>query len=351
VLLLSATTRQRAASALEFVEVADHRGNVGAHRPCGQPVCHPPRALLALLALDAPQPVAADTAAEQLWPKAAPAEALRTLQVTMSRLRRSLTAAGPMLETTPSGYRLAVDADAIDARRFESLLHDRAGRADLEVALALWRGLPLADLAFESFAQAEIARLEELHLLAQEQLLDLRLAEGEHALVVPELERLAVAHPSRERLVSMLMLALYRSGRQADALDTYQRARHRLDDELGLEPSPALQRLQQLILRQAAELEPQRSGAVAAGPTIPRPTSAPGHGPLIGRARERAALDDALGRLAVGHGGFVLIAGEAGVGKTRFVEDSATRAPTTATAAIPTTTRSTSASAELSHAA
>ena len=143
------------------------------------------RALLALLAVEAPQPVAAGAAGEQLWPQAAPAEALRTLQVTMSRLRRSLAAAGPVLETTPLGYRLAVEVGAIDARRFESLVYERAGRADLEAALALWRGPPLADVAFESFAQGEIARLEELHLLAQEQLLDLRLAAGEHALVVP----------------------------------------------------------------------------------------------------------------------------------------------------------------------
>ena len=119
----------------------------------------------------------------------------------------------------------------------------------------------------------------------------------------------------------MLILALYRSGRQTDALETYRRGGRRLDDELGLEPSPALQRLQQLILRQASELEQPGSSVVAAKPAVPRPTPAPGRGSLIGRARERAALDDALGRLGDGHGGLVLIAGEAGVGKTRFVED------------------------------
>ena len=183
------------------------------------------RALMTLLALRAPHPVSAESAADALWPRASPAEAMRSLQVTVSRLRRSLGAAGPALETVASGYRLAVEADAIDARRFETL--DRSARATrlegdgaearrlLDDALALWRGRALADVAFESFAQGEIARLEELRLAALEERIDARLSAGEHPLVVAELEQLAAEYPSRERLVELLMLALYRCGRQS----------------------------------------------------------------------------------------------------------------------------------------
>ena len=221
------------------------------------------RALLCLLAVRAPHPVAAEAAAEALWPEAPPAEATRSLQVTVSRLRRSLAAAGAPVETLASGYRLAVADDAIDARRFEALVeraratraHDApAARRLLDDALALWRGPALADAAFESFAQGEIARLEELRLVALEERLDVRLAAGEAALVVGELEQLAAEHPSRERLLGLLMLALYRCGRQADALEAYTRARRRLDEELGLEPSAELQQLQGAILRQDASL-------------------------------------------------------------------------------------------------
>ncbi len=223
------------------------------------------RALLMWLAMRAPRPVSAESAAEALWPAPPPAEAMRSLQVTVSRLRRSLGAAGSALETVASGYRLAVEADAIDARRFETLVDAAraarvggdaaAARRLLDDALGLWRGPALADVGFESFAQGEIARLEELRVAALEERIDARLAEGEHALVVAELEQLSAEHPSRERLVGLLMLALYRCGRQTDALEVYTRGRLRLDEELGLEPSPELQRLQEAILRHDPSLE------------------------------------------------------------------------------------------------
>jgi predicted ATPase/DNA-binding SARP family transcriptional activator len=223
------------------------------------------RALLTWLAMRAPRSVSAESAAEALWPHAAPEEAIRNLHVTVSRLRRSLAAAGSALETVASGYRLAVEADAIDARRFEKLTGEaRAARVEgdaaaarrlLDDALGLWRGPALADVGFESFAQAEIARLEELRLAALEERIDARLSLGEHALVVGELEQLSGEHPSRERLVGLLMLALYRCGRQTDALDVYTRGRLRLDEELGLEPSPELQRLQEAILRHDPSLD------------------------------------------------------------------------------------------------
>jgi predicted ATPase/DNA-binding SARP family transcriptional activator len=223
------------------------------------------RALLTLLAVRAPHPVSAESAAAALWPRAAPLDAIRSLQVTVSRLRRSLAAAGAVVETVASGYRLAVEADAIDARRFETLIGEArvarvggdtaAARRLLDEALGLWRGPALADVGFESFAQAEIARLEELRVAALEERLDARLEAGEHALVVAELEQLAAEHPSRERLVGLLMLALYRCGRQTDALEVYTRGRLRLDEELGLEPSAELQRLQEAILRHDPSLD------------------------------------------------------------------------------------------------
>ena len=228
------------------------------------------RALLTWLAIQAPHPLSAESAAEALWPRAAPAEAMRSLQVTVSRLRRSLADGGAALETVTSGYRLAVEADAIDARRFETLVDAaRAARAGgdgaaarrlLDDALGLWRGPALADAAFDSFAQAEIARLEELRVAALEERVDARLSEGEHAVVVAELELLSAEHPSRERLVGLLMLALYRCGRQTDALEVYTRGRVRLDKDLGLEPSPELQRLQEAILRHDASLEAPGDG-------------------------------------------------------------------------------------------
>jgi len=228
------------------------------------------RALLTLLAVRAPHPVSAEFAAEALWPRAAPGETMRSLQVTVSRLRRSLGAAGAALETVASGYRLAVEEEAIDARRFETLMNAAqaarvegdaaAARCLLDDALGLWRGPALADVAYEPFAQGEIARLEELRVAALEERIDARLSEGEHALVVAELEQLSAEHPSRERLVGLLMLALYRCGRQADALEVYTRARLRLDEELGLEPSPELPRLQEAILRHDPSLDVHASG-------------------------------------------------------------------------------------------
>src|SRR5581483_7822923 len=140
-----------------------------------------------------------------------------------------------------SGYVARIDADDLDANRFERLVADAAGRAPndaatrLDVALRLWRGPPLADFAYEPFAQNDIARLEEARLSALEERIDAALASGRHALVVPELEALVTEHPFRERLLAQLMLALYRCGRHADALEVYRRAREALDRELGLE--------------------------------------------------------------------------------------------------------------------
>jgi DNA-binding SARP family transcriptional activator/tetratricopeptide (TPR) repeat protein len=291
------------------------------------------RALLTLLALHAPQAVSAESAADSLWPRAAPAEALRSLQVTMSRLRRTLGDGGSALATVPSGYRLAVEADAIDARRFETLIGSaRAARVEgdpatarrlLDDALALWRGPALADVEFESFAQGEIARLEELRLAALEERLDARLSAGEHPLVVPELEQLTAEHPSRERLVGLLMLALYRCGRQADALEAYTRNRRRLDAELGLDPSAQLRHLEAAILRQdpsldaqAGEPVPQRQTQPLPAQLRPRPAM-----PFVGRAAELGRLAALLDRARKDGRQIALVGGEPGSGKTRLARE------------------------------
>jgi DNA-binding SARP family transcriptional activator len=279
------------------------------------------RALLTRLAVHAPHPVSAESAAEALWPRAAPAEAMRNLQVTVSRLRRSLGAAGSVLETVASGYRLAVEADAIDARRFETLVDEaraarvagdgEAARRLLDDALGLWRGPALADVGFESFAQAEIARLEEFRLVALEERIDVRLSAGEHALVVAELEQLSAEHPSRERLVGLLMLALYRCGRQSDALEVYTRGRLRLDEELGLEPLPELQRLQEAILRQDTSLELEPSD-------LPHELRAGVAPAIVGRDRELEWLRAHWERARAGAGELVVVMGAVGMGKTRL---------------------------------
>ena len=171
----------------------------------------------------------------------------------------------PLL-TQAAGYVLHIPPESLDVRRFEDLLEqgrqqlargeaERAART-LQDALALWRGPALADLAFEPFAQSEIARLEELRLAALETRIEADLALGHEDSLVAELETLVAAHPYREGLRAQLMLALYRCGRQAEALETYRRARRAFSDELGIEPGPRLQELEGAILRHDSSLEP-----------------------------------------------------------------------------------------------
>ena len=177
---------------------------------------------------------------------------------------------GPRLRTVSGGYCLSVAPGELDAEVFAARV--REGRRALEdgdpvrasellaEALGLWRGPPLAEVAFEDFAQAEIRRLEELRLVALETRIDADLQLGRHAELIAELEGLLAEHPTRERLAGQLMLALYRAGRQADALEVYQRTRAHLARELGLEPGPALKALQTQILEQAAELKAPTPG-------------------------------------------------------------------------------------------
>ena len=218
------------------------------------------RSLLAILLLHANELVSTDRLHAELWGDAAPVTAAKSIQVYVSRLRKELGA--DRLTTRAPGYVLHVDASEFDVARFQRL-REEARRAEptaaarkLREALALWRGGALADLAYEPFAQIEIARLEELRLVALEERIDADLATGRDAELIGDLEALVAEHPLRERLRGQLMLALYRSARQAEALHAYQVARRELSDELGLEPSGELKRLEQAILQQDPALEP-----------------------------------------------------------------------------------------------
>jgi DNA-binding SARP family transcriptional activator len=235
------------------IEVEDERGplQLGGQKQ---------RALLALLLLRAGQAVAVDSIVDKLWGEHPPRTATTSLQNFVVQLRKLLGT--DVLVTKPPGYALRVEPEQFDLGRFEQLVAEarRAEPAEqvrkLREALALWRGPPLADLGYEGFAQDEIRRLEELRLEALEQRFDAELACGASAEVVAELEALLGKHPLRERLRGQLMLALYRAGRQAEALETYHAGRRALVDELGIEPSPALQQLYGSILRQEAGLDP-----------------------------------------------------------------------------------------------
>ncbi|PKN82041.1 MAG: hypothetical protein CVU47_04580 [Chloroflexi bacterium HGW-Chloroflexi-9] len=227
------------------------------------------RALLTLLALDTGEILSPDRLIEGLWGEAPPASAMKTLQTYVAHLRRALEqgapGARPRILTRARGYLLDAPSEDIDAGRFERLVAEgrlalgerryQAASNVLRQALSLWRGSALADLDADGAAQAEIARLDEERLRALEARIDADLGCGAHADVVPELQRLVAVHPLRETLRAQLMLALYRSGRQAEALDAYQRARALLVQELGIEPGPTLRRLEEQILRQDSALD------------------------------------------------------------------------------------------------
>lgn len=302
------------------------------------------RALLALLVLHAGEVVSAERLVDDLWGETPPPTAPTALQGLVSALRKRLEPSRRpgevpgVLGTRPPGYVLAIDPDDVDANRFRRLLEEAGGlpaserAAQLHRALSLWRGPALAEFTYEPFAQAEIAALEELRLSALEGRIDADLALGRHGSLVGELERLVARCPLRERLRGQLMLALYRSGRQAEALEAYRAAREGLLEELGIEPGPALQRLEQAILRQDTSLdtpapvpleavtEPAAAGpAAAARPWLPQgrktvtvvfldvaPSTSPGQhlDPEAGRKVVGRFLDTAAG-VVTRHGGAV----------------------------------------------
>ncbi|HEX2072817.1 MAG TPA: BTAD domain-containing putative transcriptional regulator [Geodermatophilus sp.] len=287
------------------------------------------RELLALLALSAGRVVAVPTLVDALWGEELPANPGNALQLRVSKLRRTLAAAGcpEALVTRPPGYLLDVDPRRVDALRFAELLAEARAVADADPAaaaglyreaLALWRGPALSEFPEARWAGAEAARLTELQLAAREELVDLELAAGRHTDVLAELESLTAAHPLRERLHGRLMLALYRSGRQADALAAYQRAREILDAELGLAPGAELRGLQEAILRQRPELRapdrvaPARPAPVPAHRLPPRLTS------FLGREEDLQRVDRLLRTARL-----VTVTGPGGVGKTSLAVEAA----------------------------
>jgi DNA-binding SARP family transcriptional activator len=290
------------------------------------------RALLAILMLDAGKVVSRDRLIDDLWHGDPPAAAEVTLRSHISRLRSAL-GASRLLSRAP-GYTLVLAPEELDAARCERLLAEaRDARADgraadaaerLRGALALWRGPVLADIAYEPFAQGDIARLEELRLVVLEERIEADLTLARHADLVGELEALVAEHPLRERLRGQLMLALYRSGRQAEALESYQRARRVLTEWLGLEPSEALKELQRGILAQEPSLHPPSEPEAETAPV--QGMGAGGTGPFVGRARELHELRRSLDVALAGEGRLFLISGEPGIGKSRLVEQLARRA-------------------------
>jgi DNA-binding SARP family transcriptional activator len=245
------------------LEVVGDNGSV----PLGGPK---QRATLALLLLDANRVVSVERLADDLYSGAAPVTAVTQVQRQISELRKVLGTA--TIETRAPGYVIRLAPEQLDLKRFEHRADEAARkleRGDVGAAAALyadaldlWRGSPLADLANETFAQISIARLDEIRLAALEQRIEAELGVGRHARLVGELEQLVAEHPLRERFWGQLMLALYRSDRQAEALDAYRRARETLVEELGIEPAPTLRRLERAILTQERALELDRAGSV-----------------------------------------------------------------------------------------
>jgi DNA-binding SARP family transcriptional activator/streptogramin lyase len=290
-------------------EVCDDSGR-GVKLPAGRE-----RALLAVLLLRRGEVVSTDALVDALWGDEPPSTATKALQGYVSHLRRLLDEAGRgrALETQPPGYLLRLDDDRVDAFRFEALAArgwrelesaPATALATFEEALALWRGPALSEFAFAEFAQAEIRRLEELRLETVEGRIEAMLRLGRHGAVVAELATRVEAHPLRERLRGQLMLALYRSGRQAEALEVYREGRTLLSDELGLEPGTDLQRLERAILEQDPALDvPAKQRGAAADGTPPEGARGRGRGRLVAAGVLLAAVAIAAAAL-----GYLLVA-------------------------------------------
>jgi predicted ATPase/DNA-binding SARP family transcriptional activator len=277
------------------------------------------RTLLAVLLVNANTTVGAGELIEELWPDGEPATARHSLEVYVSGLRKAL--GSEIIETRRPGYLMRVESEQLDLSRFERLIeqgHDALVSGQPAVAatalrkgLDLWRGRPFEDVEAGPHIDAARRRLEELRVGAIEDRIDADLGLGSQARVVAELEALLLEHPYRERLYAQLMLALYRCGRQADALDAFQTARRRLLNELGLEPGQSLQSLQQAILDQDARLDFEPQSRCRASPPAART-------PLIGRQRELEDLQDLLLNDGVR---LVTLTGVGGIGKTRLATE------------------------------
>lgn len=289
------------------VEVREHDGVIVPLTSVKQ------RLLLAMLVVEANRVVAADRLVEELWSDELPHDPAAALRNQVARLRRALGSAGDHVVTEDRGYRLSVDASAVDVRRFEALVAQAAGGAAepalelLDEALALRRGPALAEFADRPFAQAEALRLEELHSGARERHAELLIQLGEVDAAVADLQALVADHPHRERAHALLMEALYRAGRHVDALATYQSWRKRLMDDHGLEPSPEFKTLEREILENRPR-PGEGTAPVAGGSSLPASSTR-----LLGRDADVAAVVDLLEGARL-----VTLTGPGGVGKTRL---------------------------------
>jgi DNA-binding SARP family transcriptional activator len=289
------------------------------------------RAVLALLLLHGNEALSRDMIIDELWGESPPATAAKVLQNCISALRKELPGGTDVLRTVGSAYALQLGPEELDRDRFEravakgraALAAGESGQAaeQLRAALGLWRGAPLSDFAYEGFAQEEIGRLDELHVEAVEDRIEADLARGLADELVAELEALVARHPVRERLRRQLMLALYRSGRQAEALAAYRDARQTLLGELGIEPTRALQELEKSILAQdpALDATPGRPGHAT---RLGRHAATP----VLGRDAELALFEAGLDDALAGRGRLFLVVGPPSAGKTHLADEVASRA-------------------------
>jgi WD40 repeat protein/DNA-binding SARP family transcriptional activator/class 3 adenylate cyclase len=293
------------------------------------------RRVFALLAARVNSPVSVDALVDAVWGDRPPRTAERTVHAYVARLRRTLEPRRPrgepsmMLATVGRGYELRLEAAQLDSARFEELAKrgsdqlergDDAASSTLRQALGLWRGDAFAEFPEVEGCVAAARRLEELRLALVEDLLDADLAAGKSTELVGEIETLLRDEPFRERLWGQLMLALYRAGRQRDALEAYQRARRLLADELGIEPGPDLRRLEAAVLEQDAALDVLRPAPAATPGGLPAALAAVGPA-FLGRETELAWLQEAWADAVDGRGGFVSVLGPEGIGKTRLVAE------------------------------